>query len=202
MLRVAVSCVWPAVSDVSGRFCSSPSSGVQGDTPPFKARIGLSQTVVAPGGALRIRLENMGARDLSYDLAYELARRVHGSWTKLPTGPFLPLGMSCALARPPLVRESIFLEVRIRAGIGLRRSSGPWALAALPLSSFGQPSAWKGLLTLPSLTLHSKSLCGLIGPRTSSSLRGGEHTGAAGHQPRPKRLRRSPWRLVGQRSRI
>ncbi len=73
---------------VSSRFCGNASIRVEGDPPPFKARMGISETAVRPGGVLRIRLENVGAGDLSYGLAYELARRAHGSWTKVPTGPF------------------------------------------------------------------------------------------------------------------
>jgi hypothetical protein len=79
---------WRTAADVSSRFCGNRSIRVQEDPPPFKARLAISGTAVRPGGVLRIRLENVGAGDFSYVLAYGLARRDHGSWTRLPTGPF------------------------------------------------------------------------------------------------------------------
>jgi hypothetical protein len=35
-----------------------------------------------------MRIENLGTQDLTYGLAYGLARLEKGSWIKQPTGPF------------------------------------------------------------------------------------------------------------------
>lgn len=92
---------WRTAADVSTRFCEAPVR-VQEDPPPIKARLAISGTAVKPGGVLRIRLENLGAGHLSYGFAYELARQAHGSWIKLPTGPFFAplLGLPAGTASP------------------------------------------------------------------------------------------------------
>ena len=88
-------------ADVSARFCETPVR-VQEDPPPFKARLAISGTAAKPGGVLRIRLENLGTGNLSYVLPYELARQTHGSWTRLPTGPFfLPRSVMTAGTASP-----------------------------------------------------------------------------------------------------
>ncbi len=73
-------------------FCGGSPIQAQGNPPPFKARLGLEEANVKRGGVLRVRLENVGANDLSYGFAYKLAQWVHGSWRGVPGRPvFAPL---------------------------------------------------------------------------------------------------------------
>jgi hypothetical protein len=71
-----------------GSFCGRPTIHVQVVSSPLRVRLGLSRKSIQPGGDLRIRIENLGAHDVVYGLAYEMARFDKGIWVKLPTGPF------------------------------------------------------------------------------------------------------------------
>jgi len=62
---------------------------VEANPPLFKVRLGLDPGNVSPGAGLSIRIENVGAKDVAYGLAYEMARFENGVWIMLPTGPFL-----------------------------------------------------------------------------------------------------------------
>jgi hypothetical protein len=73
-----------ARSHAAGSFCSKPVVGVDEGEPAVKARLGINRTIMRPGGTLRVRIEDLGTKDLSYDLAYQLARRSEGVWTNLP----------------------------------------------------------------------------------------------------------------------
>lgn len=98
VVLVASCCVLQSVatarsisSSAVGPFCSEPTIGVEEGAPPVKARLGINKTTVRPGGAVRVRVENFGATDLGYGLAYELARRERRSWVTLPPEPvFMP----------------------------------------------------------------------------------------------------------------
>lgn len=88
--KVAKACGTTAHRDASsaaGPFCSQPSIGVHEGAPAVKARLGINKKTVGPGGALRVRIEDLGTSDLVYDLGYELARRRAESWVKLPPRP-------------------------------------------------------------------------------------------------------------------
>lgn len=71
-----------------GSFCERPSLPSQVAPSAFEVRLGLDQKSTRPGGALRMRIENLGTQSVAYGLAYELARFQKGAWVKLPTGPF------------------------------------------------------------------------------------------------------------------
>jgi hypothetical protein len=68
-------------------FCGTPTLPV-GDAPlPFKARLGIDRKTVAPGGKLRVRVENLGDEAITYGYAYRLARLKQGAWINQPTRP-------------------------------------------------------------------------------------------------------------------
>lgn len=69
-------------------FCSRPTLSVAEPPPPYKVRLGISRKVVAPGGRINIRVENLGSEPVTYGYLYRLARYENGSWKNLPTGPF------------------------------------------------------------------------------------------------------------------
>lgn len=91
----ATCCVWQSAAPVSSfasdggvrTFCSKPAIGIDEGAPAIKARLGIFQKTVRQGGTVRVRIEDIGTTDLTYNLSYELERRSRGSWVKLPRRP-------------------------------------------------------------------------------------------------------------------
>lgn len=100
-------------------FCSEPTISAGEGRPAVDVRLGTDRKVVAAGRALRIRIEDFGARDLAYDLSYDLARRSQGSWVRVPHGPvFAPrfhlrAGTASKCQSIPIPRKAIVGQYRI-----------------------------------------------------------------------------------------
>lgn len=80
------------------KFCSEPSLQREENPPSFKVRLGLSRTSIAPGGDLRVRVENLGSESVTYGFEYRLERRRGSSWVNLPVGPFFASKLSTPVA--------------------------------------------------------------------------------------------------------
>lgn len=86
-IAVASSTGSDAREAAAGSFCGRPTFPVDEASPPIKVHLGIGKTAVRSGGVVRVRIENFGTSDLSYDFGYELARRQGGLWVKLPPRP-------------------------------------------------------------------------------------------------------------------
>lgn len=99
-------------------FCQ-PSPVADAQSGP-KVRVGVSQRVARPGGAVKIRVENGSARDLGYGHARVLQRFDDGRWVSLPSKPVLDLlivvraGMTsrCESVRVPRTAQTGKYRVR------------------------------------------------------------------------------------------
>lgn len=78
-----------AFLDASGTMLGSYSEYVRAVAPTTKARLGINRRSVGPGGNLKMRVENVGTRELQYGAPFQLERREADRWVKLPSeGPF------------------------------------------------------------------------------------------------------------------
>jgi len=108
-----------ARSGAAGPFCSEPTIGIEEGASAVKARLGINKKTVRPGGALRVRIEDFGTKDLAYGLTYELARRDGGSWVKLPPRPvfaprlYVRAGMASECQSIDIPRDAIPGRYRI-----------------------------------------------------------------------------------------
>lgn len=77
-----------ATSVERGGFCSRPALPTAAAPPTLKARLKTDRESVAPAGNLRMRVENLGSKNISYGYEYRLQRFQDGSWVQQPAGPF------------------------------------------------------------------------------------------------------------------
>lgn len=93
----------------AGSAWHSGAVRAQRSSSSFGAILGMNKKSIHPGEGVRVRIENRGTEDVASTPRYALARRKHGAWVKVPTGPFFS---------PRYV---------VRAG-----TTGPWQSVRLP----------------------------------------------------------------------
>jgi hypothetical protein len=71
-------------SDANGNLLGSYFEYIQVVPDVLKVRLGISRRSVSPGGAFKIRMENLGTRHVSYGAPYVLERYFRKHWRRVP----------------------------------------------------------------------------------------------------------------------
>jgi hypothetical protein len=71
-------------SDAAGNLLGSYFEYIQVVPDFLKVRLGMSRRVVSPGGTFKVRLENLGTREVSYGEPYILERYHRKRWQRVP----------------------------------------------------------------------------------------------------------------------